>query len=797
MALSPALAAEPQFQLGDTLSIFSDKAIRKDGGDVFEALGNVVVISGKDTLYGESAVFDRKTMMFTVEGNVRLNTQDITLYGSRLEYQALSGYAEVENARIVSPRFTIVARKILRRTEKVIVTLDAEFSSCRDCPESWSVFGKRIVVYLDDRAEIHHGLAKIKNISVLYLPYMVIPLQNRKSGLLFPDIFTRVGEGFGIAQPYFWAIDESKDATISPTFWAARGYGGDLEYRQRFGPDRWFQGNTRVLNDTIYLPGENNLGESGSNYTRYFSELENHWQWSPNWGHHLRDTSTRDLDMVRDFSTYTDNRILGSDLGFQGNLDGRGNTWAISVQGEYLRNQLTRDPTGFDRAYVQTMPRVALGTVPISLLQTKTPMLQHIMVGVDGSYSRFRQVEPSDDVTTGPIRNANRISANPYINWHFFTWGPLAVKTQASLDYHRYTFADLGNEQAEKNATMLKTEASFTMDRVFGLAYEEKVPLVELPPEVRKALRPKKDQGIKPLSKATTNRKMVGVLPDFSSSLTEDDVPIARNAYRHSQEFKFIHHYITSEHLSGTQRFVDQVQNNTGWFDYTDAVRSREYLLGANITRTIIPPSNTLELQWNNVLVRKAPKNTDWRIDQRYLRDNFTYTKMGYFNVSQGYIFDTELSELRERLTRLYLAAGYYADKWTLSASEYYFHMGSENMFQLAFQRQFDYLNVLSAYNYNSFGTAPQNTLTAGFQVRPFDSLGLSYLKRVDLEAKEDIRNIYAVDIMPNNECWILNLSYRESLVGYQFGFNIQFNFGDEKFQDYRRDWFANNRIQQ
>lgn len=755
-----------------------------------------MIISGKDTLYGESAHFDRRTMIFTVDGNVRLITKDITLYGSHLEYQALSGYAEVENARIVSPRFTIIARKILRRTEKIIVTLDAEFSSCRDCPESWSVFGKRIVVYLDDRAEIHHGLAKVKGISVLYLPYMMIPLQKRKSGLLFPDIFTRLGEGVGISQPYFWAIDDSKDMTVAPTFWASRGYGSDLEYRQRFAPGRWIQGNTRLLNDTIYLPGENNIGESGSNYTRYFSDFENHWQWNPNWVHHLRDTSTRDLDIVRDHPTYTDNRVIGSNLGFQGNVDGRGETWAISLQGEYLRNQLTPDPTSFDQTYVQTMPRVAVGTVPYSLIQSKTPFFQHILMGVDGSFSRFRQVDPQDKNNGGALRNADRISVSPYLDWHFFTIGPLALKTQAMFDYHKYSFSELNNERAEKHAVMLKTEASFTMDRIFGLAFEEKVPLRELPAETRKELKPKKDDGIKALSSTTASRKMVGALPDFSTSLTEDDVAIARHSYRHSQEFKFIHHYITSERLSGNRRFTDQIQSNLGWFDYTDAIRSKEYLLGSNITRTVIPPGNTLEFQWNNVLIRKSPKNTDWRIDQRYLRDNFDYSKIGYFNISQGYIYNTEFDELKDRLTRMLVAAGYSTEKWSLSASEYFFHSNSQHIFQLAWQRQFDYFNFLSAYNYNSFGDVPLNTLSAGFQVRPLDSIGLSYLKLVDLEAKEDIKNLYAIDIMPNNECWILNLNYRESLVGYQFAFNIQFNFGDDKFQNYRRDWFRFQRFQ-
>ncbi|MFP5459834.1 MAG: hypothetical protein ACLGG7_13945, partial [Bacteriovoracia bacterium] len=63
------------------------------------------------------------------------------------------------------------------------------------------------------------------------------------------------------------------------------------------------------------------------------------------------------------------------------------------------------------------------------------------------------------------------------------------------------------------------------------------------------------------------------------------------------------------------------------------------------------------------------------------------------------------------------------------------------------------------------------------------------------LEAQQDIRTVYSVDIMPHNNCWILNLSYQESIVGFRYAFNILFNFGDDRFSRYRRDWFRMQRM--
>lgn len=776
-------------QLGDALSIFSDRAFRKENGDVFEAVGNVVVVSETDTLYGESATFDRRTMVFKVEGNVRFITQDLTLYGSRLEYHANTGYAEIENARIIHPQFNIVARKIKRRAEKVIEAEEAEFTTCRDCMESWAVYGKKIVIFLDDRVEVNHGLLKVKGVSVVYLPYMVVPLSKRKTGLLFPLPSAREGEGLSLQQPFFWAIDGDKDMTITPSFWGSRGYGSDLEYRQRFGPNRWFSGNTRVLNDTIYLPGKTSQSESGENYTRHFGTIENHWQWSPNWSHHFRHSSTRDLDITLDHRQYIEPDVISSDFGFNGFVDGRGENWSLSLQADYLRNQLFSQPDDFDRSYVQTLPRVAIGTTPQTLLQSDVPMFKHIVAGVDGSFTRFRRVDGEDTI---PLRDADRVTANPYLLWQFFTWGPLSFKSEARWDFQKYNFVEAKEAQfAEKNATLLKTEVSFTMDRIFGLAYEERIPTKELSSETLERLRAQNQTpGPKPLTRSTRQRKFVGKLPSFERSLTDEGVQIARNAYRHSQEFKFIHHYITNENQTGNKNFLNQIQSNTGWFDYTDAIRSQEYLLGANTTRTIVPPSNTLELQWNNVLIRKSPRLTDWRTDQRYLRDNFSYSKMGYFNVSQGYLFDEELVEFREKLTRLAVQSGYVARRWSLSMSEYFFHLNSQHLFQVAWQREFDFFNFMTAYNYNSFDESKLNALSAGVQVRPTDVIGVSYARQIDLEEQEDIKTIYGIDLMPNNNCWILTLNREEALGVRRHSFNILFNFGDERFANYRRDWF-------
>ncbi len=732
--------------------------------------------------------------MVKIEGNVRVITKDMTLYGSHLDYNITTGKAVIKNARILTSDFNLVSNQLVRLGENEYLADNAEFTTCKDCAESWSVYGQTIRVHVGKYVEIKNGLFKVKGVNVIYLPYIVLPiLTKRKTGMLMFTPISRAGEGIGVQQPVFWAIDDNKDATITPSFWGKRGYGTDLQYRQRFRDQSWFDFNSRVLNDSIYEPLESNNGPSGVNFFRHFTEVETHQQWTPNLGSHFRFSGVRDLDVVRDHAAYTDPKIIGSDFGFNGKADWRRDTFHLGVEGQYLQNQLFNKPVEFDRSYVQVLPRVSLSSVPVSLYQSKIPMLQHISTGLDGSYSRFRQVDQFDSPF---LRNADRVSVQPYVNWNLFTWGPVSMKTRYMYDQQIYTFDDHRQPGAGKNAGLVKTEISFTMDKILGLAFEERVPLKYISDSDLKRLRENKEQGLSPIQKTEKDNRLVGDMPRFESELAQESLLLTRNGYRHSQEYKFLHHYIASDNTYGNKQFINQIKDGqAGWFDYEDAIRSQEFKFGSNATRTIIPPRNTLEFQWNNSLIRKSPKSFNYLVDDKYLRDNFTYQKIGYFNVSQGYMLDhSDNANLEERLTRLQVETGYTALRWNVSLNEYYFHNEKENIFTLAGNRRFEYLNVFSSYNYNSFGKK-LNSIVYGGQVRPTDILGLAMSKQEDLEAKKNINTTYSIDLMPNNNCWILNFSYTQTLNYERFSLGVMFNFGDDRFERMRNDYFAVKRI--
>ena len=174
--------------------------------------------------------------------------------------------------------------------------------------------------------------------------------------------------------------------------------------------------------------------------------------------------------------------------------------------------------------------------------------------------------------------------------------------------------------------------------------------------------------------------------------------------------------------------------------------------------------------------------------------------KIGYFNLSQGFVVeskDRELEKFEDRLTRLHFNTGYSASKWSFNLSEYYFHQSSDQITDIGLQRQYDMLSLLGSYMFNSLEGANLQTIRGGFQIRPFDVFGFSILKEHDLRARSNIRSIYQVDFMPNNNCWIINVNYRETVVDNRYSVNWVFNFGNDDFKTYRSNFFRFDRLTQ
>lgn len=767
-----------QFSFGESLNIYSEKAFRKNNGTYFEAIGNVVIISGKDTLYGEKASFDVKNGKVVIEGSVRFINEDITLYGSKIYFNSKTKKLVMENSRIVTDEFSLLSVEVTRESENQYHAKDAEFTTCRDCSESWKIYGKDIAIELNRYITINHALIKIKGIDVLYIPYIVFPIKNkRESGLLFPLLSSTEVDGVIFKQPYFWALNDSQDMTIVPTFYSKRGTGLEYEYRQLFSEESFLFTDIKAIQDDLYFEDSDLSSESDSLF-RYFGELETRFKFGENSQLYLRGLGGKELDFVHDFNDYTDDKITTTDVGLDMFYEKQFSNLDVSLEFNPRRNVLFSDSFKADENYTQVFPRLSYTMSPFFIFQSERQYLSRMLIQMEGESTAFRKKENKSDF----IREAVRHNLKPLASLNLYDGKHISLSSNYLVDYQEYHFEQDGEQNFYKNAGVLSTKLSFGVEKIFGVAYEAKYNQSEVE---RKTIDIEKKQG-----------DYIGALPVLDRDLVSERVVVKKNSYKHSQDFNFIHHQIVHNGESGNRRFLTQIEQEEGWFDDEDGLRLEQETVGANETRKSISQKNTLELQWNNMLLEKSPRVLRPFKDRRYLKDNFNYKRLGYFNVSQGYLLSESKESFEEKLTRLFIESAYYAKTWNIKLEEYYFHESSDHIFDLSAEKKFSSLSFLAQYNFNSFPDSNLKTIKVGTQYRPFDALGLSYLNEKDLDLNEDIINIYQLDFIPDNNCWIFNINYRDSFVEKKFSFNFVFNFGSQSFRDYKENFFDFDRIQ-
>ncbi len=98
---------------------------------------------------------------------------------------------------------------------------------------------------LGEYASGKNVLFYIKDVPVLYLPYMLFPLRReRQSGFLIPVIGTSTITGTNVSVPFYWAISPSQDVTFNLKYMSKRGVGAgaDYQYIRKTGSEGSFKG---------------------------------------------------------------------------------------------------------------------------------------------------------------------------------------------------------------------------------------------------------------------------------------------------------------------------------------------------------------------------------------------------------------------------------------------------------------------------------------------------------------------------------------------------------------------------
>ena len=221
----------------DNNRIFELYADSVDGVDsaVVAAKGNATLISQDAYIVADFIKYNTKTREAEVKGNAHF-------------YKGGNLYFSTQNAKVnfdekhylIEPVYVQDAESGVWVSAKIATGKGSEYefddpvvSACDIASPVWRIEGSSGTYNQDSSiVGIWNPRIYIKNVPVLWLPYMFLSTKSERStGFLYPAFTISSLEGFVYMQPFFIATHTFWDMTITPQVRHLRGYGGNVELR--------------------------------------------------------------------------------------------------------------------------------------------------------------------------------------------------------------------------------------------------------------------------------------------------------------------------------------------------------------------------------------------------------------------------------------------------------------------------------------------------------------------------------------------------------------------------------------
>jgi len=223
-----ALKADSPFRDPDIIYLEADELINDEATGILTAAGEVEGRYQDRTLRADRVVYNLETGVVIASGNVVLiDANGSTQYANKLE---LSNELEAGTASDFTARQAdggIMAAAFATRTDKGEIELyNAYYTACEPCKEngktkkpSWRIKARKVRQDQETRT-VHYNNAVFEFLGVplFWTPYLAHPdpSAGRASGFLTPFAGLSRSKGLNARIPYYWAIDDYTEATITP-----------------------------------------------------------------------------------------------------------------------------------------------------------------------------------------------------------------------------------------------------------------------------------------------------------------------------------------------------------------------------------------------------------------------------------------------------------------------------------------------------------------------------------------------------------------------------------------------------
>ena len=201
---------------------------------VYVAEGDVVITKADQSLYAQKAIYNVKTGIAKVSGDVRLEAGGDIFQGEQGFFDLKNKTGRIENGSLfIGENHYYISGKVMEKlAEDTYLIKDCLLTTCDGENPVWSITGSEVRVTIEGYGKVKDAAFRVRGVPFIYVPYMIFPAKTqRQTGLLPPRLGYSDRKGMDMEVPFFWAISDQTDATFYERFMSERGYMQGLEFR--------------------------------------------------------------------------------------------------------------------------------------------------------------------------------------------------------------------------------------------------------------------------------------------------------------------------------------------------------------------------------------------------------------------------------------------------------------------------------------------------------------------------------------------------------------------------------------
>lgn len=223
------LSKNSPFRDPDIIYLEADELVNDEAAKVLTARGNVEGRYQDRTIRADIVTYSSETGRVIATGNVVLvDPTGASQYADKID---LSNALETGTATNFTARFEeggiLGASLVVRNSDEGVELYNGYYTACEPCKKSdgtaknptWQIKARNVQQNRERKSiEYRNAVFELAGVPVFYTPYLSHPdpSADRASGLLAPFIGISGNKGFHAQAPYFFAVDDYTDLTLTP-----------------------------------------------------------------------------------------------------------------------------------------------------------------------------------------------------------------------------------------------------------------------------------------------------------------------------------------------------------------------------------------------------------------------------------------------------------------------------------------------------------------------------------------------------------------------------------------------------